>query len=281
MNSKWSFTILRVWGIPIKLHISMILIIPLMNWDFGWVAAVLLGVGMFACITLHELGHCYVAMRKGSRVREILLLPIGGVAQMESIPRRPMDELLMAGAGPAVSFALFLLLFFGGLYAPLSPIIFAGEAPHVVHLNALQLLGLTNLGWVVFNLIPAFPMDGGRILRAWLTRRLGRLRATFVAATIGKAGAVVLGLAGYRYGIWTLILIAIFIYWAAGQELRTVERQEKMHGYGVDPFGSPDPDHLDPDHNVVIGPPPYESGDKTQIAAPIIRDRSRFPFSSF
>jgi Zn-dependent protease len=220
MRARLSFAILRVWGIPIRLHLSIVLIVPILLLDFDLEHALVYGVGLFVSITLHELGHCFVAIRKGCRVSEILLLPIGGVARMERIPERPRDEALMAIAGPAVSLFLFVVLFFGGGPASHIVALFTGEP---VALNIFQQLGATNMVLLMFNLIPAFPMDGGRLLRAWLTRSLGRLRATLAAALLGKAGAVILMFIGCTAEIWTLIAVGVFVFIAAGLEYRAVE----------------------------------------------------------
>lgn len=294
MRMKWSFPILKVWGIPIKLHASIVLIIPVLLLDFEWAQALVYGVGMFVSITLHELGHCFVAMRKGCRVTEILLLPIGGVARMERIPTRPRDEALMAIAGPAVSLFLFAVLCFGGGLVPASPAgIGGGQVGLTVfdkhfalavlgrlfYLNIFQVLGLTNLVLLLFNLIPAFPMDGGRILRAWLTSRLGLLRATFVAALMGKAGAVILVLVGYYQQVWTMVAVAVFVYIAAGQEYRAVERKEGLKAFGFDPLG--DSDRNEWQDKAVIGPPPYGNSDKPTTAAPVVREHRNSPFHRF
>lgn len=239
--------------------------------------------GVFVSIALHELGHCFVAMRSGCRVKEILLIfPIGGVARMERMPTRPRDEALMAAAGPAVSLFLFAALFFGGGQMPLAPVELGGKTVTLagLDLNIIQILGLANLVLLVFNLIPAFPMDGGRILRAWLTHRMGRLRATFVASLMGKAGAVVLLLIGIvawrQWNIWTLPVIAVFLYFLAGQEYRAIEQQEGLKAFGFDPSGRPGGNEWA--DRVVIGPPPYRKTEKPTTATPIIREHGRGRF---
>ena len=223
-----AYKVATVYGIPIRLHITLVLLLPLLVWAYGPVRGVVYGVSLLLCIVLHELGHSVVAIRKGCRVQQILLLPIGGAAQMESIPRRPWDELQMALAGPAVSVALFAMLFFGGAYLPLlrnAPFLGAGD------FNGVQEIGLINLGLALFNLLPAFPMDGGRVLRALLAWRLGRLTATRIAARVGRVIAVLmlvwsLYLWIRGYGFTMLGVIAVFVFWAAGAEYRAVRYQE-------------------------------------------------------
>jgi Zn-dependent protease/CBS domain-containing protein len=207
-----------VAGIPIRLHYSFLLVL-------AWIAFVssgpdrLMGVltviGIFTCIVLHELGHSLVAQRYGIEVSEIVLYPIGGVARMQKLPA-PHAELWIALAGPAVNVViasiLYAALHFSGGLAPwdqvwLTPGHFWQK---ILYSNAL-LIG--------FNMIPAFPMDGGRVLRALLALGLGETRATEIAAYIGQVLALVMGLVGIWSGFnIVLVLIAIFIFMAAGQE---------------------------------------------------------------
>jgi stage IV sporulation protein FB len=233
---------------------------------------VLLGLefGVFASIALHELGHAFIAIRKGCRVREITLLFIGGAAQMESIPKRPRDEFQMAIAGPAVSIALGLLCWFGGARLPLAEVVW--PLPFFRSLgivcNLVQFIGVVNWGLALFNLLPAFPMDGGRILRALLTSRMGRLRATSAAARVGKILALVMGVRGVlqlAHGGWVLIVVAILIHTVAEREYRLVQLQEIGWHPGVPPwwpFGPPR--EPPPRDRVTISPPPYEKGPDQQ-----------------
>jgi Zn-dependent protease len=269
---KASYRIATVWGIPIKLHISLILLLPFLITDFGsritheqsmqiW-AGLLLEVGLLTSICLHELGHSVVALGMGCRVHEILLLPIGGAAQMDRIPTRPLHELLMAIAGPAVSLALA-----AGCY---KATLLLAEA-HPFSASILFYLALINAMLVAFNLLPSFPMDGGRVLRALLTPKLGRLRATGIAARLGRFMAVLFGLYGFFSAPrgWPLVMIAFFIFIAAGNEYRYVQMQEAARGFGgPPPFGFPpaddDPDGDVPGDEVLISPPPYEKGSETR-----------------
>ena len=186
----------------------------------------------------------------------------------------------MAIAGPAVSFSLFLILFPIGFLHPLTiAIVQLNTGPFDV--DAFHILGALNLSWAIFNLIPAFPMDGGRILRALLSRRAGRLRATFTAATIGKVVSVIFGLIGLNTKDPVLVAIAILIYILAGREYRAVELQEKAQtfGFGFSPFGQSQPDTADIDGDeVVVGPPPYERGSGSKTPIHHVHDQRKNPW---
>jgi Zn-dependent protease len=226
----WSMNLFRIRGTQLSVHVSFLFLLAYVAWE-GWAAAawrgaiwLMLGMlAVFVCVTLHELGHALAARCFGIRVPRILLLPIGGMAEMESIPRRPRDEIIIALAGPAVNYVLIGLL-----------MIFV-RFPHGWHLGYFELtaagmgryLVLANLVMGVFNLLPAFPMDGGRVLRALLATRLSYLRATQIAAGVGK----VVALAGAAYLIYNAnylggVLFA-FIIFAGERELRAVARLEQ------------------------------------------------------
>lgn len=261
MRLKWSYQIAVLFGIPVRIHITVLLLIPLLAGSVGMINAVIIVVTALVAITMHELAHSFVAVRKGCRVHDILLTPIGGVARMESMPEKPMDEFLMASAGPAASLFLAALLAGIGYLVPATVLKNVVMSPF----NIVEWLAFANLGFAIFNLIPAFPMDGGRILRAWLTPRLGRLRATFIAATVGKAVAVVFFLLGLRFRHWSLILIAVFVYFAAGREYRSIERRERTKSFRF-PFGA-GPDWRQADkvltrNEVEVSPPPYERAEQ-------------------
>ena len=222
-----SYSIGNVFGIPIRVHVTLLVFLPLFAFSFmpvggpqGLFYGALGAVGLFASVALHEIGHSLVARAKGSRILEILLLPIGGMARLNALPRRPIDEIQTALAGPAVSLVLGLAgLFFAPPLFSFNPLLAV-----VVHE-----LGRINFMLVLFNLIPSFPMDGGRVFRAALVPRLGRLPATQLAAKVGRGFAWLFGL----WAIWpvfhggtirfTLLLIAYFIYQAAGAEARQAE----------------------------------------------------------
>jgi len=270
-----AYKIATVWGIPIKIHMSLIVLLMFFALTMGLSGGplailVLLAVelGVFTSIALHELGHSFVAMRKGCRVREITLMFIGGAAQMEEIPSRPRDELEMALAGPAVSIALGFLLWNAGRYLPLPVLRWSIPLIHrPVHCNLVQFVGVINFWLAAFNMLPSFPMDGGRVFRALLSRRMGRLRGTFIAARLGRIMAIVFGLYGFfsTPTRWLMVAIGFFIYVAAGNEYRLVQVQEaqKRGGGGFwTPFNRPWED--DNHDQVSISPPPYEKGPETR-----------------
>lgn len=258
-----SYRVATVMGIPIKIHISLILLLGyfalrsgLRGGPMAILYVLLLEVLLFTSIALHELGHSFVAIRKGCRVREITLMFIGGAAQMERIPSRPWDEFLMAIAGPLVSLILGTAGFFGGQWATEAGFRFLG--------SVVLAAGFVNFFLAGFNLLPSFPMDGGRVLRALLSRRMGRLNATRVASRVGRIMAVAFGLIGFLSTPqnWVLIVIAFFVYSAAGNEYRLVEMEERERARGFAAWSSWEEDRSggnDADPGVVISPPPYRS----------------------
>lgn len=245
-----SITVGRVWGIEIKAHPSVALVAPWVAYNWGWgdhggltamTFGLILMVLLFAFVVLHELGHCFAALRFGVRVRDITLLPIGGVATIENIPEDPRSEITIALAGPAVNLAIALL------FSP--PVAWLAHARGVA--NPLELLGivtdlsasgfivylfLTNVMLVVFNLLPAFPMDGGRILRAALTYGAGRLTATRIAAGLGQAVGVLLCVVGVFNWDPPLIVIGIFIITAAYLEATAVRVEHSFRTMRVGQF---------------------------------------------
>jgi Zn-dependent protease/predicted transcriptional regulator len=232
---KWSYTVARVSGIDIKIHATFALILALGAFQWGFpkgldgessFAGAVFGMGLmlllFTCVVLHELGHSLVAQRFGLTVREIVLLPIGGVARLEKNPEKPQHELLIALAGPLVNVAIAVLLFFAGGVAlnfglvEAQSLLTADGPPTLATLWGW--LFLANVGLAVFNMIPAFPMDGGRVLRAALAMRLGFSRGTQIATVIGQAVAFAFGLFGVLSGNFLLVVVALFVYMGAGQE---------------------------------------------------------------
>jgi Zn-dependent protease/predicted transcriptional regulator len=219
---KWAWKISRIADIDIYVHASffiLIIWIALSYWAIGQsITAVIEGVGfilaLFACVVLHEFGHALTARRYGIRTKRITLLPIGGVASLERMPEDPKQEILVALAGPAVNvviaFVLWLLLSVSGSLDSLEQLSLSGG-------SFLQRLMVLNLVLAVFNLIPAFPMDGGRVLRAALALRMDRNRATQVAATVGQVLAMWLGFIGLMYNPF-LVFIALFIWIGAAAE---------------------------------------------------------------
>ncbi len=219
---KWSFRIARVAGIDIFVHATFFLLLAWFAWIYwtatGTVAGVLVGtafiLALFACVVLHELGHALTARRFGISTRRITLLPIGGVASLERMPREPRQEILVALAGPAVNIAiagvLWLVLAASGHGQAL------GDPTHAEGGFLAQLL-VVNLFLALFNLLPAFPMDGGRVLRAWLAMRMDYASATRSAASVGQGLALALGLLGLLYNPW-LVFIAVFVWFGAAME---------------------------------------------------------------
>ncbi|HWQ14817.1 MAG TPA: site-2 protease family protein [Roseiflexaceae bacterium] len=227
----WSFPIARIAGIDIKVHVTFFLILILGAVQGGAVYGaagaafgVLLMLLLFVCVTLHELGHSLTAQRLGIPVREIVLLPLGGVALMARNPSRAWHELLIAAAGPLVNvvIAAALLLVTGAFVAAgqidMDALQFrlGGMEPGLASL--LQWLIYANVALVLFNLIPAFPLDGGRIFRALLAMVMGFPRATRIAATVGQLIAIGLGVYGFVIGSIGLMLVAVFVFFGAGQE---------------------------------------------------------------
>lgn len=231
---KWSWKLGRFAGIDTYVHASFLLLVAWAAWaawsGVGTGLAVLMGVAfllaVFGSVLLHELGHALMARRFGVLTRRIILSPIGGIAQLEGMPRRPRQELAVALAGPAVNFVLAALLWV------VTPAL-AGSALLGQFLGSVM---VANLGLGLFNLVPAFPMDGGRALRAILAERIGSRRATETAAKIGKAIALVMGVIGVVWGPFMLALVAAFVWFAAHAELRAARLQ--AHDEGLPRAGS-------------------------------------------
>jgi Zn-dependent protease/CBS domain-containing protein len=231
-ESAWSLRIATVSGIPIRLHFTFLLILiwfAIWGLRMGSAGIVISVVGLFLCVALHELGHSLVAQRFGYKVRDITLYPIGGVASIEGTPR-PRHELFIALAGPAVNIVIAAVLY--GILALMGTLQGLFVPSHLLE-NPLFFLYAANLMLVAFNMIPAFPMDGGRVLRAILGLRLGTYRATQVAATIGQLVAVLMGLVGlgviripdFSPNIM-LVIIALFVFFGAAQERNLEETRE-------------------------------------------------------
>ncbi len=225
----------RVRGIQLAVHSSFFLLLAYFAWQ-GWQEGLAPGMfwcvatllAFFVCVVLHELGHSFTAMHFGVGVRRILLMPIGGMAEFDSIPRQPSRELLITLAGPAVNFVIAAGLWW---FVRLLP----DQVPEFSFNGLVEQLFVANLIMGCFNLLPAFPMDGGRILRAILATRTSYLRATRWAAVLGKVictigvvgalGARALGLA--EQTPWLLALLFAFIFFAGEMEYRAVERRER------------------------------------------------------
>lgn len=233
---KWSFRIATVKGTEVRVHVTFFLLL-------FWVAAAYLAEGsaakaigaitffcaLFACVVLHELGHAMAARRFGIHTPDITLLPIGGLARLERIPESPRQELIIALAGPMVNviIAAALYVILGGF--PELNIGFDIAEPGAILPNLL----LVNLWLVIFNMIPAFPMDGGRVLRATLALFIERDRATAVATSIGQYLAVLGGIIGLLMSHPFLILIAIFVFMSAGAEAALVRTRTALQDVPV------------------------------------------------
>jgi len=230
----WSFRLLTVAGTEVRIHLTFFL---LLAW-FGavqWmqsgpqsaVSAVIFILLLFLCVVLHEFGHVFAAKRYGIRTPTVTVLPIGGLASMERMPEKPGQEVVVALAGPAVNvvIAFALLVILGGRLN--SEDLDFLKDPGT---NMLARVAMANIVLVVFNLIPAFPMDGGRVLRALLAMRFGFVKATRMAAFVGQAFAILLGLLGLM-GNPLLVLIAVFVYLAATAESQFVEMRSLARGF--------------------------------------------------
>lgn len=226
---RWSFTIARVAGIDIKIHATFFLILLLgaIQWGgpnglMGSFFGILLMALLFFCVVLHELGHSLVAKYFGLPVSEIILLPIGGVSRLEKNPQKPLHELLLAISGPLVNVIIAGVLYAAGASGTLSSL----NAKGLVSGQPLSPSPSVLLGWqyaanvtlALFNLVPAFPMDGGRALRAILWMLVGFTKATQISSAFGQLLAFAFGLYAVLSGHFLLALIALFIYLGAGQE---------------------------------------------------------------
>ena len=230
-----SIQIGKIMSIPIKLHITFLLILPLFAWIFSiqpspfgfleiepaltrYFFGTIAAISLFICVILHELGHSFVAMKYGIKIKNITLMIFGGVASMESIPKAPKAEFLIALAGPSVSIILGIisLVLLNIWIIP----VFGIESPFFILFN---LLGWLNIVLGIFNLLPAFPMDGGRILRAGLATQMSHINATRIAVYIGQSFAVLMVIFGILIPNIFFILIAFFIYVAASEELKVME----------------------------------------------------------
>ena len=232
---KWSLRLGRFLGIDVFLHITFILFVVLvwyLNRQSGF-GTVLFMITMFTCVVLHEYGHALTARRFGIATRDITLLPIGGVARLERMPSEPWQELLVAIAGPAVNVVIAAVLWGVCILAGVNPLhkidrLVSGEA------HFITTLMWWNLAMVAFNMLPAFPMDGGRVLRALLAMKLPYVKATRVAATVGKGMALLFAYyAIFHQANPILILIAFFVWSGASDESAAAEERHLLSGIRV------------------------------------------------
>ncbi len=229
----WSLTVGYVSGTAVRIHVTFLLFL-IWIWaayyqqggaGAAWEGVAFVGL-LFLCVLLHEFGHIFAARRYGVKTPEVTLWPFGGIARLERIPEKPSEELVVALAGPAVNvvIALVLLALLGGNVG--MEHIEQIENPQT---SLMAKLAAANIFLVVFNLIPAFPMDGGRVLRALLAMKMGHAQATQAAASIGQALAVGLGLLGI-FGNPMLIIIAVFVFLAATGEAGQVQMKQAAQG---------------------------------------------------
>ena len=230
----WSLKLVRIAGIDVYVHATFFMVIgwiALSHWNESQnLAAVVEGVGfilaLFACVVLHEFGHALTAARYGIRTRDITLLPIGGLARLERMPDVPLQELWVALAGPAVNVVIAIVLF---AWLQASGAWEAVEGIGVTTGAFAERVMVANVFLAGFNLLPAFPMDGGRALRAVLATRMEYTRATQRAAMVGQGMAIFFGFIGLR-GNPMLIFIALFVWIGAGQEASVVQMKSALAG---------------------------------------------------
>ena len=234
---SWSITVARVAGSEIRIHLTFLILLAWIGFAeylHGGageaITSVLFVAAIFACVVLHELGHALVARRYGITTPDITLLPIGGLARLSRIPENPSQEIAIAVAGPLVNVGIAVILVVFGAHIDLAAMFTAQNSSPTF----LTQLASINIALALFNVIPAFPMDGGRVLRALLAFRLGRRRATELAARIGQGLAFGFGFLGLMSGNVLLVFIAIFVYLAASSEAGDVGMREAARRVPVD-----------------------------------------------
>jgi Zn-dependent protease len=228
---KWSWKLGTIAGIKTYVHASFLLLLGWAAWvaytGGGTVLSAILGMvfllAVFGSVLLHELGHALVARRYGIQTHRIVLLPIGGVAQLAGEPRSPRQEFWVALAGPLVNFALAVGL------------TIVAAALGLSNFGLVHSLIVANLSLGLFNLVPAFPMDGGRVLRALLSARMGEGRATQVAVHVGKSLAIAFAIVGL-FTNFMLVLIAAFVWIAATAEQRRVDSRDARPLLATEPI---------------------------------------------
>lgn len=227
----WSIPILRIAGIQLRIHVTFLLLIAWLAFTYYgsgrspeaafWAVLILL---LFVCVVLHEFGHALMAKAFGINTPDITLLPIGGVARLERMPEEPAQELAIAAAGPMVNVIIALGAFAGGARFHYPPALQHGFISGILTINVVLFL---------FNLLPAFPMDGGRVLRALLAIRIPYARATQVAANVGQGFAFVFGFCGLLTTNPFLIFIAFFVYIGASQEAALAQMRDVSRRFPV------------------------------------------------
>jgi Zn-dependent protease len=229
----------KLAGIPIRIHWSFTLLLLYVVYvgesngfsNKGIFIYLIFSLVIFGCVVLHELGHALAARRYGINTRDIILLPIGGVARLEDIPKKPIEEFVIAIAGPLVNVAIAMVLGVGLWFLREEQLDMVGDQNVAFNYwqNFLPAVFYLNVVLPIFNMIPAFPMDGGRVLRALLTLRMKRPLATQIAARLGQLAAV----AFFSLGVWheqySLLLIGMFVFWSAEGELRSVRMEDALN----------------------------------------------------
>ncbi len=246
----WSFSLGRLLGSELRVHVTFFLLLAWVGFaaysSGGLPAAidnVVFVLALFACVVAHEFGHALMARRYGIRTPDITLLPIGGLARLERMPEKPMQEVWVALAGPAVNIAIWAILVVLGASIQLGSLDQIDSAAT----GLLSRLAYVNLLLAAFNMIPAFPMDGGRVFRALLCMKMERAKATRIAALGGQIVAVGLGFLGLTSGNPILVLIAVFVFIAANAEnqdvaLRSVARRVMARDAMITEFKALSPD---------------------------------------
>ncbi len=207
---RWSYKITTLFGIPVRVHVSLLIFLGLVAVFDGGIRGLIMMVAVFGSVVLHELGHALVARSKDLPIADISLYPFGGMARMMAAPRTTKDEILVAGAGPVVSFILGF-----GFWA------LAAAA------NSAELWLLAQVNMILggFNLLPALPMDGGRIFRAFVARRVGFYRATKAAARLTRWIAVAMFIVGIAYSTWLVVIAVFLLVMSASEEIIARTRQ--------------------------------------------------------
>ncbi|MBL8091668.1 MAG: site-2 protease family protein [Anaerolineales bacterium] len=234
---RWQWRLGKFFGIDVYVHATFLLLIAwvgyshwLANQNWGEVlSGIIFILALFACVILHEYGHALTARKFGVKTRDITIYPIGGVARLERMPEKPIEELWVALMGPAVNVVIALILF---AYLFLTSSMFRLGDLSIASGSFLGRLLVVNIILVLFNLLPAFPMDGGRVLRALLAMRMDYVRATQIAATIGQGMALLFGLIGL-FGNASLLFIAFFIWIGASQESSMTQMKNAISGIPV------------------------------------------------
>ncbi len=234
---KWSWKITRLAGIDVYIHATFFILIAwiaLSVWLVGgtlsaFITSIIFITLLFTCVVLHELGHALAARHYGIQTRHITLLPIGGVAMLEKMPDNPKQEIIVSLAGPAVNLVIVAILY---LWLIISHRLIPVDLVALTSGTFLEKLILVNIILAVFNLLPAFPMDGGRVLRATLAMRMNRNRATQIAASVGKGMAFLLGFIGLLYNPF-LVFIALFVWIGASAEAGMEKVKSTLSGMNV------------------------------------------------